>query len=77
MSRKTEKKQAVARNEMTKARWTWHEIKRNKASNTCMERRAEALDQDNVKQTSNWALQVRCLGKASLRGKDIEASPEC
>lgn len=32
MSRKTEKKQAVARNEMTKARWTWHEIKRNKAA---------------------------------------------
>ena len=32
MSRKTEKKQAVARNEMSKAQWTWHEIKRNKAA---------------------------------------------
>ena len=32
MSRKTEKKQAVARKEMTKASWTWHEIKRNKAA---------------------------------------------
>ena len=32
MSQKKEKKQAVARNEMTKAQWTWHEIKRNKAA---------------------------------------------
>ena len=32
MSRNTEKKQAVARNEMSKAQWTWHEIKRNKAA---------------------------------------------
>ena len=32
MSHKKEKKQAVARNEMTRAQWTWHEIKRNKAA---------------------------------------------
>ena len=32
MSQKKEKKQAVARNEMTKLQWTWHEIKRNKAA---------------------------------------------
>ena len=32
MSPKKEKKKAVARNEMTKAQWTWHEIKRNKAA---------------------------------------------
>ena len=32
MSQKKEKKKAVARNEMTKAQWTWHEIKRNKAA---------------------------------------------
>ena len=32
MSHKKDKKQAVARNEMTKAQWTWHEIKRNKAA---------------------------------------------
>ena len=32
MSQKKEKKQAVARKEMTKAQWTWNEIKRNKAA---------------------------------------------
>ena len=32
MSQKKEKKQAVARNEMTKWQWTWNEIKRNKAA---------------------------------------------
>ena len=32
MSQKKQKKKAVARNEMTKAQWTWHEIKRNKAA---------------------------------------------
>ena len=32
MSPKKEKKKAVARNEMTKAQWTWHEIKRNTAA---------------------------------------------
>ena len=29
-SKKTKKKKAVARKDMTKAQWTWHEIKRNK-----------------------------------------------
>ena len=32
MSQKKEKKQAVARKEMTRAQWTWNEIKRNKAA---------------------------------------------
>ena len=32
MSHKTAKKQAVTRKEMTKAQWTWHEIKRNKTA---------------------------------------------
>lgn len=32
MSQKTAKKKAVARGEMTKAQWTWKEIKRNKAA---------------------------------------------
>ena len=32
MSQKKEKKQAVARKEMTKAQWTWNEMKRNKAA---------------------------------------------
>ena len=32
MSQKTAKKQAVARKEMTKAQWTWNEMKRNKAA---------------------------------------------
>ena len=32
MSQKKEKKQAVARKEMTKWQWTWNEIKRNKAA---------------------------------------------
>ena len=30
MSQKTAKKKAVVRQDMTKAQWTWHEIKRNK-----------------------------------------------
>ena len=32
MSPKKQKKKAVARNEMTRAQWTWHEMKRNKAA---------------------------------------------
>ena len=32
MSHKTAKKQAVTRTDMTKAQWTWHEIKRNKTA---------------------------------------------
>ena len=32
MSQKTAKKQAVTRKEMTKAQWTWNEIKRNKVA---------------------------------------------
>ena len=32
MSPKEQKKKAVARNEMTRAQWTWHEMKRNKAA---------------------------------------------
>lgn len=32
MSQKKDKKQAVARKDMTKAQWTWHEMKRNKAA---------------------------------------------
>ena len=32
MSQKKEKKKAVVRKDMTKAQWTWHEIKRNKAA---------------------------------------------
>ena len=32
MSHKTAKKQAVTRQDMTKAQWTWHEIKRNKTA---------------------------------------------
>ena len=32
MSQKTAKKQAVARKDMTKMQWTWHEIKRNKVA---------------------------------------------
>lgn len=30
MSQKTAEKKAVARKDMTKAQWTWKEIKRNK-----------------------------------------------
>ena len=30
MSQKTAKKQAVVRKDMTKAQWTWHEIKAGK-----------------------------------------------
>ncbi len=32
MSQKTAKKQAVVRKDMTKAQWTWHEMKRNKVA---------------------------------------------
>lgn len=32
MSQKTAKKQAVTRKDMTKAQWTWHEMKRNKTA---------------------------------------------
>ena len=32
MSQKTAKKQAVARKDMTKLQWTWHEMKRNKVA---------------------------------------------
>ena len=32
MSQKTAKKKAVSRNDMTKAQWTWKEMKRNKAA---------------------------------------------
>ena len=32
MSHKTAKKKAVTRTDMTKAQWTWHEIKRNKTA---------------------------------------------
>ena len=32
MSQKKEKKKAVVRKDMTKAQWTWHEMKRNKAA---------------------------------------------